>query len=212
MPFLQANDQISFTSVVMPEKVNDLKSINGYAPLSEFPMAFVNLSGKLESSEIPLLVRFGTIGSYNSTASSTGWERTTGDILRTKVPRLRGTPAGKIKDLLNVDFSIYNIAATMDYSKYQKNEVLEIKELNLYISAGLDAMSGFKVGMINKKEIDDQFRSEINKTIKATIEKQTQDLKNKSLKIISENTQLQPSEVETLLKSIFSAVKTEMKR
>ena len=212
MPFLQANDQISFTSVVMPEKVNDLNSINGYSALSEFPMAFVNLSGNLESSEIPLLVRFGTIGSYNSTGSSTGWQRTSGDIQRTKVPRLRGIPVGKVKDLLNVDFSVYNIAATMDYSKYQNNDVLEIKELNLYISAGLNALTGFKAGMINKKEIDDQFRSEINKSIKETIEKQTQELKNKSVKIISENTQLQPTEVETLLKSIFTAVKTETKR
>ncbi len=204
MPFKQANDQISFSSVVMPEKVDDLK-FNGYAPLSEFPMAFVNTTGTLESSEIPILVRFGTIGSY----SSNGWERTNGGVLRTKVPRLRGTPVGKIKDLLNVDFSVFNISATMNYSKYQKNEVLEIKELNLFISAGLDAMSGFKVGMINKKDIDDQFRSEINKTIKATIEQQTAELKNKSIKMISENTQLQPTEVETLLRSLFSAVKTK---
>lgn len=205
MPFKQANDQISFTSVVMPEKVNDLKFNNGYAPLSEFPMAFINLTGTLDTSEIPILVRFGTIGSY----SSSGWERTNGEVLRAKVPRLRGTPAGKIKDLLNVDFSVYNIFATMDYSKYQKNEALEIKELNLYISAGLDAMSGFKVGMINKKDIDDQFRSEINKTIKTTIEQQTVDLKNKSIKIISENAQLQPAEVETMLRSLFSAVKSK---
>ena len=189
----------------MPEKVNDLKFNNGYAPLSEFPMAFVNSTGTLESSEMPILVRFGTIGSY----SSSGWERTNGVALRSKVPRLRGTPTGKIKEMLNVDFSIFNISATMDYSKYQKNEVLEIKELNLYISAGLDAMTGFKVGMINKKDIDDQFRSEINKAIKATIEQQTAELKNKAIKIISENAQLQPTEVETLLKSLFSAVKTK---
>ncbi len=206
--FKQANDQISFTNVIMPEKVNDLQSINGYASLSEFPMAFVNLSGNLSSSEIPLLVRFGTIGTY----SAAGWQRTDKEILRTKVPRLRGVPAGKIKDLLNVDFSVFNIAATIDYSKYQTNEVLEIKELNLYISAGLDSLAAYKVGMINKKEIDDQFRSEINKTIKSTIEKQTQDMKNKAVNIIAENAQLQPTEVETLLKSIFSAVTTEMKR
>jgi hypothetical protein len=208
LPFEQANDQIRFTSVIMPEKVSDLNSATGFAPLSEFPMAFVNMSGTLGSSQVPLLVRFGSIGSL----SLNGWERTSGEVFRTKVPRLRGTPVGKIKDLLSVDFSVYNIAAMIDYTKYQNNEVLEIKELNLYISAGLNALAEFKVGMINKKEIDDQFKSEINKTIKSTIEQQTADLKKKSVGIISENTSLQPAEVESLLKSVFSAAKSEMKR
>ncbi len=208
LPFEQANDQIRFTNVIMPDKVNDLNAATGFAPLGEFPMAFVNLTGTLNSSEVPLLIRFGPIGTFNSGS----WERSNGDIARTKVPRLRGVPVGKIKDLLSVDFSVFNISAAIDYTKYQNNDVLEIKELNLYISAGLEAMAGFKVGMINKKEIDEQFRSEINKTIKSTIEKQSQDLKAKSLQLVSENTQLPPAEVESLLRSIFSAFKTEVKR
>lgn len=208
LPFEQANDQIRFSSVVMPDKVNDLNSATGFAPLAEFPMAFVNLTGMLNSSEIPLLIRFGPIGTFNSGS----WERTGGDISRTKVPRLRGVPVGKIKGLLSVDFSVFNIVAAIDYSKYQNNEVLEIKELNLFISAGLKALAGFKVGMINKKEIDEQFRAEINKTIKSTIEKQSQDLKTKSLQLVAENTHLPPAEIESLLKSIFSAVKSEVKR
>ena len=208
LPFEQANDQIKFTTVIMPEKVNDLKSATGFAQASEFPMAFVNMSGTLGSSQVPLLVRFGTIGTFNAN----GWERTNGEVSRAKVPRLSGVPVGKIKDLLSVDFSIYNIAAMIDYTKYQNNEVLEIKELNLYISAGLNALAEFKVGMINKKEIDDLFKSEINKTIKSTIEQQTAELKKKSIGVIAENTQLQPAEVESLLKSVFSAAKSEMKR
>ncbi len=215
LPFAQANDQIKFTTLIMPEKVNHLNSATGYAPLAEFPMAFVNVSGTLGSSQVPLLVRFGSLGAFSATGSATGspngWERSNGELSRTKVPRLRGIPVGKIKDLLSVDFSIYNIAALIDYSKYQNNEVLEIKELNLYISAGLKALADFKVGMINKKEIDDQFKSEINKTIKSTIEQQTADLKKKSVGIIAENTQLQPSEVEALLKSVFSVAKSAAK-
>ena len=192
----------------MPDKVDNLKMATGFAPLAEFPMAFVNLTGTLSASEVPLLIRFGPIGTFNSGS----WERTSGDILRVKVPRLRGVPVGNVKNLLSVDFSVFNIAATVDYSKYQSNEVLEIKELNLYISAGFKALAGFKLGMINKKEIDEQFRSEINKTIKSTIEKQSQDLKSKSLQLVSENSSLPPAEVESLLKSIFSAVKSEVKR
>ncbi len=208
VPFLQANDQIRFTSIVMPDKPNDLNSATGFAPLSEFPMAFVNLSGTLNSTEIPLLIRFGPIGNF--TAGS--WERTNGVIHRNKVPRLRGVPVGKGKDLLNVDFSVFNVSAAIDYSKYQNNEVLEIKELNLYISAGLNALAGFKVGMINKKDVDNLFRSEINKTIKSTIENQAKDLKTKSVQVIAENTQLPPTEVEALFKSLFSAIKPEQKR
>ncbi len=203
MPFIQENDQIRFTSVVMPKKVNDQADINKIYDISEFPMAFVNLSGTLAAPQVPLLVRFGGIGTFGQN----GFERTSGEILRSQVPRLRGTPVGKIKNMLSVDFSIYNIAAMIDYAKYATNDALEIKELNLYISAGVNALAEVKFGMFNKKEIDDQFKSEINKTIKTMIEQQTKDLKEKVVNKIAEDTQIKNSEVEELLKSIFLAIK-----
>lgn len=191
--FTQKNDQIAFEKVLLPEKINS-------ASLSQYPSALVTLSADFSSTEIPFQIQFGK----TATLSAQGWKsHLSDDVQREDVPRLRGTPSGFIASFFNVDFSVFTVSSILDFSKYKGNDLLEVSDLNLYISAGLNQFSNIKFGMFNKEEVDEQFKTEINKSLQDAIKKQKQDLKNKSFSEISTSTGFSQYQLQLFLSELF---------
>lgn len=192
-PFEQKNDQIAFQTILMPEKITKEQA-------DQYPSVNLTVVSKLNSPEVNMLFQFGS--QQLPTAKDLKLEKAA-EISRSTIPKLRGRPVGFLKSFLNVDFSIYNLATQLDLSKYKQDDLLELNELNLYISAGFNSLPNLKFGMINKEEVDSLFETEINKTIKTEMQKQRKELTSKVDTISVNKTGLTTQEVIQLIKTIF---------
>ncbi len=191
--FAQQNDQIKFEKILLPNKINSASS-------ADYPAALITLSADFSSTEVPILIQFGK----SAQIFSEGWKsKLSEDIQREDVPRLRGTPNGIIASFFNVDFSVFTVSSVLDFSKYKGNDLLEINDLNLFISAGLNQFSNVKFGMFNKEDVDVQFKNEINKSIQNAIVKQKKEFNNKSLSEVSSKTGFSQSQLQAFVAEIF---------
>jgi hypothetical protein len=210
--FTQSNDQITFKSITLPKTIKDDAATRGNLSTLKFfkyPMAFINISKSLDSDAIPVEVHFGNLAGGMNEA---GWGRTlTADDQMSLLPKLKGIPAGKIKDRLIVDFNIFNLALNIDYTKYGEKKAVEVKELDLLISAGLNRWPNLTFGQFNVTSVNDQFKQEINKAIVAQIDAQEESIKKKigdAKATVSKETGLSPEQIESVLSVIFSKTRS----
>ena len=212
IPFTQANEQIAFKAIKLPKTVKDDAATRGNAAqlkYFQYPMAFINISKTLDKEAIEVEAHFGNLGGG---MSETGWSRAlTPDDQMSLLPKLSGVPAGKIKDQLVVNFNIYNLALTIDYTKYGEKKAVEVKELDLLISAGLNKWPNLTFGKFNVTSVNDQFKQEINKAIVAQIDAQEATIKKKindAKANVSKETGLSPEQIEGVLAIMFSKTRT----
>lgn len=189
VPFNQANEQIQFTTMQFPA----LKTLNGI--VSQYPCAFVTISQNLAASPMQMNIQFGPLGTYSADGV---WTRPNGIDYREFTPKLAGKAKVKGVQLIPVDFNIYNLNVNVE------TQTISDLDLRLWVKL-ISKIPG--VGMINKETIDQQFETEINKTIKSEILKQKEALKAKGLDAASSNTSLPPAAVEAILTNAFEVVK-----
>lgn len=164
LPFEQANDQVQFSKIAFPTV--DLKAMNNMAGLridaASYPVALITMNQKIvDNSDIPVLIEFGPLGTYTNNK----WVRAANQNFNKLVPKLKATAVGSnIKKEIAIDFNIYNL--TMSLQKQQ------VTDLDIFLSVGLRRFPNFKVGRINRTDVDTQFQSEINKEIQKNIEAQ----------------------------------------
>lgn len=215
VPFAQANPQITFQSIKLPNTVQDTPEDKGNLPLlmaNHFPVAIIDVSATLDSSVIPIEIRMGTLGAL----TGNGWQLSNIEgVLTKRLPKLVGIPgdaastsvAEKIKRGLLTEFNIAGLVLEIDYTKYGEKRAVEVEELDLLISAGLNRFPNFTVGQFSVKSVNEQFRTEINKTIAAQIDAQEAALKKKvedAKQKASEHTGLKPEQIDGMLKVLFS--------
>lgn len=220
IPFTQANEQISFKTVQLPDNVTikDKGDMTDFKYF-HFPVAFVNISSRLDSTAIPIHIAFGNMGPMGED----GFQRA-GGIAENKMsllPKLVGIPGDaksdkfteNFKKNLIVNFNIFNLSLALDYSKGKivKKEAVQVTELELLISAGVNRFPGFTAGKFNVKSVNDQFKSEINKAIVAQIDAQEAAVKKKiedAKGVAAVNTGLSNEQIEGIIGSIFSKART----
>lgn len=213
IPFSQENDQIKFTAIRFPEKtkidVNTSKDID----MAEFPTAIINLESKFNETLVPIQIRFGGLGGFDKT----GWTRSK-SASNDQFIKLMGDPkGGVVQENLKVRMHIYNLDLSFDYAKMVQNQAAElsqsikIDDIKLLISAGLKTFPGISIGQFAVKNVDEQFRSEGNKTIIAQLDDAPNkavaalnDFKNGVVSTAAAKTGLKPDQLNSVLNAIFS--------
>lgn len=220
IPFTQSNKEITFQTVQFPDNVTvkDKGNMTDFAYF-HFPVAFVNISSRLDSTVIPIHIAFGNMGPMGED----GFQRPGGIIENKKssLPKLVGVPGDKdsdkfmdnFKKKLIVNFNIYNLALALDYSKGKvlKKEPLQVTELELLVSAGSNRFPGFTAGKFNVKSVNDQFKTEINKAIVAQIDAQEAAVKKKiedAKGVAAEKSGLSNDQIEGIIGTIFSKTRS----
>lgn len=195
MPFTESNEEIEFQLIEFP-------TIKGSFSASKYPCAFINVSYKLDDSPAKMLINFGPMGTYKGyewvRPNNQKLKYTTPPLLRgnfnNMVPRLVGKPKAA-KGILKASFNIYNLVFNL--------EKAYLEDIDLFISLNFANLSGLGVGSINKPDVDNQFRDEINKTIQSKIDEQKQKLSKKELKQAA-SSKLSPKQLSGLLDALFS--------
>ncbi len=218
--FTQSNKEITFQTIQFPDNVTvkDKGNMTDFAYF-HFPVAFVNISSRLDSTVIPIHIAFGNMGPMGED----GFQRPGGmiDNKMSSLPKLVGVPGDKdsdkfmenFKKKLVVNFNIYNLALSLDYSKgkVMKKEPVQVNELELLVSAGANRFPGFTFGKFNVKSVNDQFKSEINKAIVAQIDAQEAAVKKKiedAKGVAAEKSGLSNEQIEGIIGTIFSKTRS----
>ena len=218
--FTQANEQITFQTIQLPDNVTEKdKGNRTMLQYFDFPVAFVNISSRLDSQVIPVHVAFGNMGPMGEN----GFQRPGGivDNKMSALPKLVGIPGDaksekfmdNFKKKLIVNFNIYNLALNLDYSKSKilEKKAVEVTELELLISAGVNRFPSFTAGKFNVKSVNDQFKSEINKAVVAQIDAQEAAVKKKiadAKGVAAEKSGLSNEQVEGIIGVIFSKTRS----
>ena len=187
MPFTEKNDQIVFRSVDMPKF--DPRTLGITA--EDMPAAMVTVEQTLAHPLAgKVLVELGPIGRFENGR----WSRTgNGGSNYNMAPKLVGSPTmAVVNRLLTAEISILNIVADL--------ESKGVADIDVFISAGPTAAPGVRAGWINKADIDDQFRTEINKTIAVTIAEQ----EKKAKESIEGVRKMLPPGIDQVLKTLFT--------
>ena len=107
--------------------------------------------------------------------------------------------------------SCSTVALFPSKSKVMEKKAVEVTELELLISAGLNRFPGFTAGKFNVTSVSDQFKSEINKAVVAQIDAQIASAKKKiedAKGVASEKTGLSNEQIEGIIGVIFSKTRT----
>lgn len=170
--FVNENDQIKFTKIVFPEYKPEEQNGANLFSAATYPVVFVNMIQSLSKPDVKMTLQFGPLGTY----SEGKWVRTGGKDFTKYVPKLRGTP--KVKNVaLNavagaaaVYFNIFNLEANL--------LTQEVSNIDLFLSVGLGRFPNLAFGSINSASIDNQFQTEINKTIQQEVDKIKEKVQN----------------------------------
>ncbi len=174
IPFSQANDQVSFSHLVVPQTL----------PIAAPPVMSVqfNQSVRAARTRPTMNVEFGPLKGWNPSIGKLkielGETRSLCDGRSSSTPYLKGqlgaravgnaTMASAIQGL-PVNFYLYDLNVDLLSSR--------VTTMNLAIGAGFRVGgSRFIFGCVNAESIDQQFQSEVNKTIESQVQQlQSQD-------------------------------------
>ncbi len=185
IPFDKKDEKIHFKWLNFPT-VEKSNSLSFYA--QKYPCAFIQIDFPFKEGEPQMMhINFGPVGTYRDGR----WVRPPGVKFKDRVPKLTGL----VKNAIEVDFNIFNLSMNL--------QLQEVTDLDLFLSVGLKAISKFKVGTINKTDIDDQFQAEINKTIQQSIAEQKQKLVGQAKQLAENYSPVKQEVMASLMSQIF---------
>ena len=96
-----------------------------------------------------------------------------------------------------MDFHIFNLIFNL--------EKQQLDDIDLYLSVGIKQLPGLKIGTINRTEIDNQFKDEINKTIQENIANQEKEFSSLTDNFLTgSNSEMKSKTLNQLLTALFS--------